>query len=522
VVAAVGIPSSAHAAFPGANGKIAFESHRDGNWEIYTMNADGSDQTRATNNTTNDYDPAWSPDGKKIAFASDRDRPDPDCYDIPCTTHIYVMNADGTGQTRLTNTYDGYDDLEPAWTPDGTRITFARRFCDAHSGDCYGGLLTMNADGSGLEGFRDAATGGPAWAPDGTRLAFEDRSSYYFGAIYSEKPNASDRRLFCCSDRYLPPSAPDWSPDQKAMVFETFDRRVARQNFDRTGFTYLTGYDGCDGCDGEEPDWSPDGTKMLFVSSRDGNWEIYVMHSDGTDATRVTTNPASDLEPDWQSLTGPYPRPKGATPLLVSLVPAFEQCTTPNSTHGEPLDEPSCAPPAQTSSRLSVSGSSSSESVGSVRLDSIAGIPGGADDSDVNLRISVTDVRCIVGAAVDTCTTANRSAGPDYSGELRGEISLRITDKDNSPSAGAGAPATVSDVALPVTVPCTDSQPDFVVGSACETTTTLDTLVPGSVKEGKRAVWELGQIQVFDGGQDGVASTTSENTLFLTQGIFIP
>src|SRR5687768_12703256 len=97
----------ASAAFPGGNGKIAFVSTRDGNGEIYVMDADGSEQTRLTSNAAFDFFPAWSPDGSKIAFTSDRDGN----YDV------YVMNADGSEQTRLTS--NAARDIEPAWSPDG-------------------------------------------------------------------------------------------------------------------------------------------------------------------------------------------------------------------------------------------------------------------------------------------------------------------------------------------------------------------------------------------------------------------
>ncbi len=86
-------PLPAHAAFPGQNGKIAFFSDRDGNNEVYTMNADGTGQMRLTNNAASDVVPIWSADGLKIAFTSTRDG----------NNEIYVMNADGSGQTRLTN-----------------------------------------------------------------------------------------------------------------------------------------------------------------------------------------------------------------------------------------------------------------------------------------------------------------------------------------------------------------------------------------------------------------------------------
>ncbi len=106
VVAAAGPrPEPAGAAFPGANGKIAFASDRDGDYEIYVMNADGTGVTRLTNSPGEDGGTAWSPDGTKIAFASDRDG----------NYETYVMNADGTGVTQLT-THPGVDGI-PDWQP---------------------------------------------------------------------------------------------------------------------------------------------------------------------------------------------------------------------------------------------------------------------------------------------------------------------------------------------------------------------------------------------------------------------
>jgi Tol biopolymer transport system component len=101
-----------HPAWSPNHTRIAFGTHRDGNDEIYVMNADGSGPTRLTDNLLIDGNPAWSPDGTRIAFYSNRDG----------NKEIYVMNADGTGQTRLTN--DPASDTYPAWSPDGNRIAF--------------------------------------------------------------------------------------------------------------------------------------------------------------------------------------------------------------------------------------------------------------------------------------------------------------------------------------------------------------------------------------------------------------
>ena len=113
------------AAFPGHNGKIAFQTHRDGNYEIYTMNPDGTNQTSISNNSADDELPAWSPDGTKIAFASNRDG----------NSDIYVMNSDGTNQINISNSGFGVVDRMAAWSPDGTKIAFQR--FRGHRGDLH-------------------------------------------------------------------------------------------------------------------------------------------------------------------------------------------------------------------------------------------------------------------------------------------------------------------------------------------------------------------------------------------------
>jgi hypothetical protein len=125
----------------------------------------------------------------------------------------------------------------------------------------------------------------------------------------------------------------------------------------------------------------------------------------------------------------------------------------------------------------------------------------------VRIIASVTDVR-------------KASDLSDYTGELQLDQGLRITDRDNTPYPGGPGPGTVTDTSFPVTVPCAATA-DGTVGSTCAVDTTADAILPNTIKEGRRAVWQVGQVHVFDGGPDGVA-TTPGNTLFMDQGVFVP
>jgi hypothetical protein len=229
----------------------------------------------------------------------------------------------------------------------------------------------------------------------------------------------------------------------------------------------------------------------------------------------------------WMAFPDPgYPRPAGASPMRASLVPAYNQCTTPNRVHGPP-DFPgnasnpdgSCNPPTQTSSQITVgtpdANGAGANSTGSVRMSVINGNPNTtADEANVRYQVSITDVRCKPGAGA--CGAANTAGGADYSGQVQVKNGLRITDRYNGPSeVGTG-----QDTSFAVTVPCAGTA-GTGVGSTCSVDTTADAVLPGVVKEVRRSIWQLGQVQVFDGGADGVVST-NPNTLFAVQGVFVP
>ena len=190
----------AGAGFPGVNGQIAFVSSRDGNLEIYVMNADGGGLVRLTTDAAVDFSPAWSPDGSRITFFSNRDG----------TGEIYAMNADGTGVTQLT-TAGGF---EPAWSPDGNRIAFRS------NRDGNPEIYVMNADGTVPTRITTNAAFDdfPAWSPDGTRIAFFSNRDGSFD-IYVMNADGS----FPTNLTFDPAVDlfPDWSPDGTKIAFRS-------------------------------------------------------------------------------------------------------------------------------------------------------------------------------------------------------------------------------------------------------------------------------------------------------------
>jgi hypothetical protein len=127
---------------------------------------------------------------------------------------------------------------------------------------------------------------------------------------------------------------------------------------------------------------------------------------------------------------------------------------------------------------------------------------------DVEFTLSIRDVR-------------KESDLSDYTGEVSANASLRVTDHNNTPYPGGPGPGTVQDLGFPVIAPCV-STASTTIGSSCDVKTTANAVLPNSVADGSRTVWELGQVQVFDGGADGDADSTGDNTLFLTEGVFVP
>ena len=186
-----------------ADGKrIAFATDRDGNREIYVMDADGGATVRLTNEPSADYHPSWSPDGLRIAFVSERDG----------NAEIYVVNADGSNPVRLTN--HASRDSDPVWSPDSRRIAFTSER------DSRAEVYIMDGDGSGLTKFTLEGGSQPAWSPDGTRIAFAAQNCPFYAYVCPPsifvKPitGAGDRLSATIGD------GPSWSPDGRKIAYD--------------------------------------------------------------------------------------------------------------------------------------------------------------------------------------------------------------------------------------------------------------------------------------------------------------
>ena len=239
--------------------------------------------------------------------------------------------------------------------------------------------------------------------------------------------------------------------------------------------------------------------------------QVIKLHSEYQNSSGAPKTDVMGIMAAWFVGSSPgFPRPKGATPTRVALVPAYSQCTTGNRTHGPALAFPSCNPPVLASGQLTVgspdANGAAAKMEGFVKAEAVVGNAATpADEADARFTVSVADVR------------RNTTGFPDYTGQLQLETSLRVTDRDNGPSLFA----TGQDTPFRVTVPCVTTA-DTTVGSTCSVNTTADAVVgAGAIKEGRRSIWQLGQMRVNDGGADGVASTTP-NTVFATQGVFVP
>jgi Tol biopolymer transport system component len=301
LVACFGVPGAEATPPPGFNGLIAFTSARVtamGNVpNIWTRAPDGTEMNLTNSPSNDNEDPAWSPDGSRIAFA----RSEGGLF------HIWLMDADGENQVRLTS---GFYERNPAWSPDGATIAFTS---DRPNLGTAPHIWLMNADGTNLRQLTDDSTThhvlsqSPDWSPDGTHIVFDDAFDIY--VMNADGSNVTQLTTDPAHDWN-----PTFSPDGQSIAF------VSERPGDENADVYVMSQNGSNQrsltttyANEIDPAWSPDGTQIAYVSDESigaGEFVLWTMNVDGSGAKAVIENTADrDGGPAWQRRSTVFPPP---------------------------------------------------------------------------------------------------------------------------------------------------------------------------------------------------------------------
>jgi TolB protein len=273
---------------------IIFTSDRNENWDVFLIQADGSGLNQLTDSQKVDADPAWSADGRRIAFRSRRDG----------SSDIFIMDPDGSNPVNLINDPEMSldDEFAPQWSPDGETLSI---YTDRYPprGSCLSGfhqIAMLVRDGNDYQvDLFDTIPGeqySSTWSPDGRFLAFSSACGQAGFKLYMYDTQSGDTSRI--TDEPVSHTHPAWSHDGRFLAFAKYiesNNEIFLLDLDSNQQIRLTDHPAND----TMPSWSPDDSQIAFVSNREGNKDIYIMNADGSGVLNLTDHPADDWYPSW-------------------------------------------------------------------------------------------------------------------------------------------------------------------------------------------------------------------------------